>query len=42
MKLLRRIRYTWIIWSGNVHKCNRDYWGWVRLKTAWEAARHLA
>jgi hypothetical protein len=38
MKLLRRIRYTWILYTGNLWPSNRKYWGWIKLSTAWEAA----
>lgn len=40
-RFLRRAYWTWIIWSGNARKCNRVYWGWVKLRTAWAAAKCL-
>lgn len=41
MKLWRRIRWTWVWWAGNLYRCNRAYWGWVSLATAWRAAKPL-
>ena len=40
-RLLKRIKYTRIFWFGNLRKCNRDYWGWISMATAWEAAKCL-
>ena len=40
--VIRRVRWTWVLWFGNVWKCNREYWGWIKMKTAWEVAGGLA
>ena len=41
MKLLRRLKWTWILYTGNLHACNRRYWGWIKLTTAWAASKPL-
>lgn len=35
---MTRIRLTFLIYTGNLWRCNRDYWGWIKLRTAWQAA----
>lgn len=42
MRTIRRVRWTLVLWFGNASRCNRDYYGgWIDLRTAWGAARHL-
>ena len=36
--MMKRLRYFWIIYTGNLYACNRRYWGWISIRTAWEAA----
>ena len=38
---MKRLRYFWIIYFGNVHPSNLRYWGWISMRTAWEAAGKL-
>lgn len=38
---MRRIRWFWIFYTGNLYACNRRYWGWISMRTAWEAAASL-
>jgi hypothetical protein len=40
-RLEARLYWAWVWWGGNFKKCNRDYWGWVSMKTAWQAAAHF-
>lgn len=41
-RFFRRLRYTWVWYTGNLYADNRRYWGWVKLRTAWEAAKFLS
>ncbi len=41
MRLIRRLYWTAVLYAGNLHPDNRAYWGWVKLTTAWQAARPL-
>lgn len=38
MQTLKRLRYFATIYGGNLYPCNRRYWGWIAVRTAWEAA----
>lgn len=39
---MKRLRYFWHLYVGNLYPCNRRYWGWISIRTAWEVSSHLA
>lgn len=41
MKKMRRLRWFWVFYTGNLYACNRRYFGWISMRTAWQAATAL-
>lgn len=40
-RTMRRLRWFWVIYTGNLYACNRRYFGWISMRTAWQAATAL-
>lgn len=40
MRTLKRLYWTWVIWSSwfTFDRRSRNYWGYVKVRTAWRAA----
>lgn len=39
---MKRLRYFWHLYFGNLYPSTRRYWGWISIRTAWEVAGNLA
>lgn len=39
---MKRLRCFAVIYCGNLYACNRRYWGWISIRTSWEASGILA
>jgi hypothetical protein len=35
---MKRLQLFLHVYGGNLWKCNRDYWGWISIRTAWEVS----